>query len=63
MLDEKSKKLRRMIVQTVVSGGRGHIGPAGSLVELLRVKPSGDFPMYVNSTSSFKEDISLSKNS
>jgi len=37
MLDEKSKKLRRMIVQAVVSGGRGHIGPAGSLVELLRV--------------------------
>ena len=37
MLDEKSKQLRRTIVQTVVSGGRGHIGPAGSLVELLRV--------------------------
>ena len=37
MLDEKSKQLRRAIVQAVVSGGRGHIGPAGSIVELLRV--------------------------
>ena len=37
MLDKKSEQLRRTIIQTVVAGGRGHIGPAGSLVELLRV--------------------------
>jgi transketolase len=36
-LDGRSKALRRMIVEAVVSAGRGHLGPALSLVEILRV--------------------------
>ena len=36
-MDQRSKKLRRYILKMVESGRRGHIGPAGSLVELLRV--------------------------
>ena len=37
MLDERSKGLRRLLVKMVEAGGRGHIGPAASLIELLRV--------------------------
>ncbi|MBU06107.1 MAG: transketolase [Dehalococcoidales bacterium] len=37
MLDERSKKLRRLIIRMVETGRRGHIGPAASLVEILRV--------------------------
>ena len=37
MLDERSKMLRRLIIKMVDAGGRGHIGSAGSLVEILRV--------------------------
>ena len=36
-LDARAKALRRMIVEAVVSAGRGHLGPALSLVEILRV--------------------------
>jgi transketolase len=36
-LDARSKALRRMVVEAVVSAGRGHLGPALSLVEILRV--------------------------
>ena len=36
-LDARGKALRRMIVEAVVSAGRGHLGPALSLVEILRV--------------------------
>ena len=36
-LDERSIALRRLIVRMLDGGRRGHIGPAGSLVELLRV--------------------------
>ena len=36
-LDERSKSLRRAIVQTLDAGGRGHLGAAFSLVEMLRV--------------------------
>jgi transketolase len=36
-LDARSKALRRMVVETVVAAGRGHLGPAMSLVEILRV--------------------------
>ena len=35
-LDEKSKFLRRLVVKCVEAGGRGHIGPAMSLVEIIR---------------------------
>ena len=37
MLDERSKQLRRLIVRMIKTGRRGHIGPAASLVEILRV--------------------------
>lgn len=36
-LDQRAKALRRMIVESVVSAGRGHLGPALSLVEIMRV--------------------------
>jgi transketolase len=36
-LDPRSKALRRMVVEAVVSAGRGHLGPALSLVEIMRV--------------------------
>ena len=37
MLDERSKHLRRQIIRTLEAGGRGHVGPSFSLVEILRV--------------------------
>lgn len=36
-LDERSRALRRGIVRTLDAGGRGHLGAAFSLVEILRV--------------------------
>ena len=36
MLDRRSKELRRLVIQMVETGRRGHIGPAGSLIEILR---------------------------
>lgn len=36
-LDSRSKYLRTLIVQALVGGGRGHMGSAMSLVEILRV--------------------------
>lgn len=36
-LDERSKALRWMAVDAMVAAGRGHLGPAMSLVEILRV--------------------------
>jgi len=36
-LDRRSRELRRQIVRTLVAGGRGHVGSAFSLVEMLRV--------------------------
>ena len=36
-LDERSKALRRMVVESVVAAGRGHLGPALSLIEIMRV--------------------------
>jgi len=36
-LDERSRSLRRTIVRTLEAGGRGHVGAAFSLVEILRV--------------------------
>jgi transketolase len=37
LLDERSLALRRTIVRTLERGGRGHVGSAFSLVEMLRV--------------------------
>ena len=37
MLDERSKFLRRLVLEMVEVGGRGHIGSAMSLIEILRV--------------------------
>jgi len=36
-LDERSKHLRRMALGSMLSAGRGHLGPAMSLIEILRV--------------------------
>ncbi|MEM9557106.1 MAG: transketolase [Acidobacteriota bacterium] len=36
-LDARSKTLRRAVVRTLAAGGRGHLGAAFSLVEMLRV--------------------------
>jgi transketolase len=36
-MDERSKLLRRMIVEALDGGGRGHLGSSMSLVEILRV--------------------------
>lgn len=37
MLDERSKYLRKQIIRALVGGGRGHVGPSFSLVEIMRV--------------------------
>ena len=36
MLDERSKTLRRLVIDMVEVGRRGHIGPAMSLIEIIR---------------------------
>jgi transketolase len=36
-LDDRSRHLRRLIFRAIEHGGRGHIGPALSLVEIIRV--------------------------
>jgi len=36
-LDNRSKYLRQLIIQALIGGGRGHMGSAMSLVEILRV--------------------------
>ena len=36
-LDRRSKELRRKIVRMIEAGGRGHVGSAFSLVEMLRI--------------------------
>ena len=37
LLDDQSRHLRRLIFRAIEHGGRGHIGPALSLVEIIRV--------------------------
>ena len=37
MLDQRSKDLRKLIIRALVGGGRGHVGPSFSLVEIMRV--------------------------
>jgi transketolase len=36
-LDDRSLHLRRLVVTALVGGGRGHVGPAMSLIEIMRV--------------------------
>ena len=36
-LDNRSKYLRQLIVKALIGGGRGHMGAAMSLVEILRI--------------------------
>lgn len=36
-LDERSLYLRRLVMRALVNGGRGHVGPAMSLIEIMRV--------------------------
>ena len=36
-LDERSLYLRRLVLRAVRSAGRGHVGPALSLIEMVRV--------------------------
>lgn len=36
-LDERSLRLRRLVVAAMLGGGRGHAGPALSLIEIVRV--------------------------
>jgi transketolase len=36
-LDDRSKALRRMVIASVTAAGRGHLGPALSLIEIMRV--------------------------
>ena len=37
LLDERSRNLRKTIVQILATAGRAHVGSAFSLVEILRV--------------------------
>jgi len=37
ILDDRSKELRKMVIQMIESDRRGHIGPALSLIEIIRV--------------------------
>jgi transketolase len=43
-MDQRSKHLRKLIVQALEGGGRGHLGSSMSLVEILRVL----FDSYLN---------------
>ena len=36
-LDEDSRKLRRLVLDGIAGGGRGHIGPALSVLEIIDV--------------------------
>jgi transketolase len=37
LLDERSRHLRRLVVEALESAGRGHVGPSLSLIEVFRV--------------------------
>ena len=61
-LDERSKFLRSLIVQSLIGGGRGHMGSAMSLVEILRViydKVANISPKLINNPD--RDRIILSK--
>ena len=36
-LDKRSKLLRKYVVDCLIGGGRGHVGSALSLIEIIRV--------------------------
>ena len=36
-LDKRSKYLRSLVVRSLLGGGRGHMGSAMSLIEIIRV--------------------------
>ena len=36
-IDKRSKYLRSLVVRSLIGGGRGHVGSAMSLIEILRV--------------------------
>lgn len=36
-LDRRSRELRRLVVEALEGGGRGHIGPSMSIIEIIRV--------------------------
>ena len=38
-LDQRSKYLRSLVVRSLIGGGRGHMGSAMSLIEMLRGNP------------------------
>ena len=40
-LDKRSKYLRKLVLKCLVGGGRGHMGSAMSLIEILRVLYDG----------------------
>lgn len=61
-LDERSKFLRSLIVQSLIGAGRGHMGSAMSLVEILRViydKVANISPKLINNPD--RDRIILSK--
>ena len=37
MLDERAKHLRRQVIEVLRRSGRGHLGPALSIIDILRV--------------------------
>ena len=61
-LDDRSKFLRSLIVQSLIGGGRGHMGSAMSLIEILRViydKVANISPRLINNPD--RDRIILSK--
>ena len=36
-IDQRSKHLRSLVARSLIGGGRGHMGSAMSLIEILRV--------------------------
>ena len=53
LLDERSKQLRKSVIQCIEAGGRGHIGPALSLIEIIRVLYD-DFLIYDSKNTKLK---------
>ena len=53
-LDQRSKYLRSLVVRSLIGGGRGHMGSAMSLIEMLRVLY--DDILKFNSSNPLKKD-------
>ena len=61
-LDKRSKYLRKLILECLIGGNRGHMGSAMSLVEILRVLYDKVARIYPKSPNNEKRDkIILSK--